>query len=53
MEVWAGSKDRADKIYASLKAIESKDIAENVKHIMEMPIYMGIHDIVVLPLEQK
>ena len=36
----------------SLKSLESKDIADSVIHILSAPAHCGIHDIMILPVEQ-
>ena len=52
-EVAQNSKEAADKMYRSLDALQSEDMAAHVKHILELPKHVQITDILVRPTTQK
>ena len=49
------NKDKimADKLYASMDCLQSQDMADCIKFIMEAHPRMQIHDILVRPTQQK
>jgi NADP-dependent 3-hydroxy acid dehydrogenase YdfG len=44
---------KAEQIYHSSPVLEGQDIAEHVRHILELPKHVQIHDILVRPTQQK
>ena len=48
-EVATNSKEVADSIYNSNKTLQVKDMANHIKHILELPKHVHINDIVVQP----
>ena len=46
-------KSKADKLYASMDCLQSQDMADCIKFIMEAHPRMQIHDILVRPTQQK
>ena len=43
---------KAEEIYNSIPCLQAEDMAQHVKHILEMPKHVQIHDILVRPTLQ-
>jgi NADP-dependent 3-hydroxy acid dehydrogenase YdfG len=48
-----GDKASADALYSTMECLEAEDMADCVKYILQAPIRMQIHDILVRPTQQK
>ena len=48
----ASGPEVAKKIYGSFPCLQGDDIADIVTHALSAPTHCGIHDVMVLPVEQ-
>lgn len=47
-----GDKEEAKKTYEKFECLQADDMAAHIRHIMEMPKHVQIHDILVRPTQQ-
>lgn len=52
-EAMTGSKEKAEEFYSKIKYLAAEDLAAHVKHILELPKHVQIHDIIVRPTQQR
>ncbi len=48
-----GDKAKAKEAYSQLECLQAEDMAEHVRHILEMPKHVQINDIMVRPTQQR
>lgn len=44
---------KAQETYNSLPCLQAQDMADHVRHILELPKHVQVHDILVRPTQQK
>jgi len=47
-----GDNERAEKVYAGMKALRAEDIADTIMYIITRPLHVNIADMLVLPAAQ-
>ena len=52
-EVMTKDKTKTEELYKSLECLQSEDMADCIKYILEAHPRMQIHDILVRPTQQK
>ena len=52
-EVMTQDKTKTEELYKSLECLQSEDMADCIKYILEAHPRMQIHDILVRPTQQK
>ena len=48
----ASGPEAAKRIYGSIPCLQAEDIADILIHTLSAPAHCGIHDVMVLPVEQ-
>ncbi len=43
----------AKRLYSSISCLKPEDIADIIVHVLSAPAHCGIHDVLVLPVEQS
>lgn len=51
--MYNGDREKANQIFSSFKCMETVDMANSIKYMLEQPTHVQVHDILVRPTQQS